>query len=772
MKLTPTTAYAPAPALKSTLALTPDRELVGHVYDPALPERSFVVELWLDGVPVQLARADLPDPDLAAQGIGDGRRRFVFALDAPTLESADVAEVRLANSSEIVGAPLTLAEAPPAAPVYANGDVRWAGGLRLTGWLPYDPRGPGRVRAFLDGEEVAATLALAFVHVGPATPGGVARGFDLTLPAAMADGRLRRVRVLDGEDREIPGSPCPALAFPQGLERFLEHRAELGSERLRAGLFDRLLPQAWAFSEFADWARRFPPAPADAAASPRIAVALIGESGVETSLATLALAPGAQGVIGVLRAGAGAPSLEPADRPAFLDGEAADAEVVVFAPTGARFDAQALPRLAEALARFPDADLAYGDLVLGDWPLAFGAFDYERQIEQGYAAFAFAARIAHVRAALEKGARDLFRLFNCAFDAPGPVGSRHAVHTPGFLVALDPPDPVKCAATLLAATRAHLEARAINFIVEPRSSDLLPAVRVRRIPPTARTTVLIPSRNCVQSLQRTLTKTAHEILVVDNDSADPETLDYLDEIAREGVKVAHAGGPFNFSRLVNAGAAVSSAEYVLLLNNDVEARKEGWLEEMLSRLAEPDVGAVGALLSFPSGGVQHGGVVLGPNLAAAHAFEERGAGDPGYGELLRVAHETSAVTAACLLTRRVLLRGLGGFDGTRYPVLFNDVDFCLRLRASGRRVVMTPHAHLTHHAGASRGRDKPFDGRHAHQRDLDHLRMAWGEALADDPFYSPLLALDPPYSGLAWPPRPVAPRLPRIAAAKVAPPGF
>ena len=782
MKVTPAPVAA-KPALKTSAALTRAHEIVGYVFNPAAPERCFVVELWLDGLAVRVERADLSDPDLAAQGLGDGRRRFVFALDPETFESARVAEVRLANTGESVGAPLTLAQSPLTAAPNAPGDARWAGGLRISGWLPYDLRGALSVRALVDGEEVARSRALGFVHVGAATPGGVARAFELMLPMRLADGRLRRVRVLDGEDREVPGSPCPVLAFPNGLERFLEARAELGSERLRAGLFDRLLPQSWPFGDFAAWAKTYPPEPPATLSSARIAVALIGDAGVETSLATLGQAPGAEGVIGVLTPGAGALSFAPADLKAFLDGDAADAEILVFAPSGARFHAQALPRLAEALERYPDADLAYGDLVVAregrEWPLAFGAFDYERMIEQGYAAFAFAARTRHVRAALERGAADLFRMFNSAFDTPGPIAIKAAVHTPGFLIALEPPDAAKATQALLGATRSHLEARAINFIVEGRSSDLLPAVRVRRIPPTARTTILIPSRNrvdllrpCVDSLRRTLSKVAHEILVVDNESADPATLDYLDEIAGAGVKVARASGPFNFARLVNAGAAVSSAEYVLLLNNDVEARREGWLEEMLSRIAEPDIGAVGALLSFPGGGVQHGGVVLGPNLAAAHAFDERPDGDPGYGELLRVAHETSAVTAACLLTRRVLLRGLGGFDGTRYPVLFNDVDYCLRLRASGRRVVFTPHAHLTHHAGASRGRDKPFDGRHRHQRDLDNLRMAWGEALAEDPFYSPLLALDSPYGGLAWPPRPSGPRLPRIAAAKLAPPGF
>ena len=446
--------------------------------------------------------------------------------------------------------------------------------------------------------------------------------------------------------------------------------------------------------------------------------------------------------------------------------------------------AYALERLAEALARFPDAALAYCDVVVADgqgreWPLAFPAFDYERQLEQGYAALLFAARATHVREALTRGAADLYRLFNAAFDKAGPSGVPAPVHAPGFLARLPAADRTRAAGTLARATREHLEARGLNFVVEPSATDLLPAVWLQRVPPAATVSVLIPTRNrvdllrrAVNSLKRTQGRVKCEILVIDNDSGDPETLDYLREIEAAGARVAKVGGPFNFPRLVNAGASVASGDYLLLLNNDVEATREGWLDDMVSRIVEPDVGAVGAKLTFPSGGVQHGGVVLGPNLAAAHAFDERQDTDPGYGELMRVAHETSAVTAACLLTPRRLFRAMGGFDALRYPVLFNDVDYCLRLRAAGKRIVMTPHARLIHRASASRGRDKPFDGRHRHQRDLDNLRMSWAEALADDPFYSPMLGLDAPYAGLAWPPRSQAPRTPQIHAPKAIPAGF
>jgi hypothetical protein len=142
--------------------------------------------------------------------------------------------------------------------------------------------------------------------------------------------------------------------------------------------------------------------------------------------------------------------------------------------------------------------------------------------------------------------------------------------------------------------------------------------------------------------------------------------------------------------------------------------------------------------------------VLGPNFAATHAFNDRTSNDPGYADLLRVAHECSAVTAACLLTRRTDYLGLGGMDEVRLTVSFNDVDYCLRLREAGKRIVFTPHAKLIHLESASRGQDRA--ARFA--RELQVLRSRWGQVLIDDPYYNPTLSLDAvPFSALAWPPR-------------------
>jgi GT2 family glycosyltransferase len=209
------------------------------------------------------------------------------------------------------------------------------------------------------------------------------------------------------------------------------------------------------------------------------------------------------------------------------------------------------------------------------------------------------------------------------------------------------------------------------------------------------------------------------------------------------------------------------------MNNDIKAIDNTWLAEMLSRMSEPTVGAVGALLLWPSGVIQHGGTILGPNFAAAHAFCERVKDDPGYAELLCAAHECSAVTAACLLTRRRDYLDVGGMDELHFPVNFNDVDYCLKLRARGQRIVITPHAKLYHFESASRGQDKLPDRAARFARELQNLRARWGEYLIADPYYNPILSLDAvPFSALAWPPRPREARTAALPRAIDIPPGF
>ena len=171
--------------------------------------------------------------------------------------------------------------------------------------------------------------------------------------------------------------------------------------------------------------------------------------------------------------------------------------------------------------------------------------------------------------------------------------------------------------------------------------------------------------------------------------------------------------------------------------------------------------------------MQHGGVVLGSSFMATHAFNDRIDSDVGYSDLLRVAHECSAVTAACMVTRRQDYLEVGGMDEVRFPVNFNDVDYCLKLRALGRRIVFTPHAKLVHLESASRGLDARADHKERFERELQNLRGKWGPVLAADPYYSPTLSLDPiPFSALAWPARAMEARINSPPIPTQIPPGF
>jgi GT2 family glycosyltransferase len=357
---------------------------------------------------------------------------------------------------------------------------------------------------------------------------------------------------------------------------------------------------------------------------------------------------------------------------------------------------------------------------------------------------------------------------------------RRILHLPGSLACLPKIDAKGASAQLESATLHHLHARNVEATVAAGRGEFFPAVTVVRATRRLKTTVVIPTRDrfsllraCIESIRPALERSNADILIVDNDSADQEALEYLGGLSRRGTRILRVEGPFNFAQLNNRAVAALDSDVICLLNNDVEARTDDWLEEMLTRLSESDVGAVGALLTYPGGVVQHGGVVLGANFGAAHAFTDRLLDNPGYLDLLRVAHECSAVTAACLLTRRTDYLEVGGMDETHFGVAFNDVDYCLKLREAGKRIVFTPHARLVHAESASRGTDAQPDKRDRFERELEMLRARWGKCLLEDPSYNPQLSRDGvPYRALAWPPGPLHPRSNSPPQARDLPPGL
>ncbi len=235
--------------------------------------------------------------------------------------------------------------------------------------------------------------------------------------------------------------------------------------------------------------------------------------------------------------------------------------------------------------------------------------------------------------------------------------------------------------------------------------------RVRRQTDRGATvSILIPFRDqpqllrtCVDSVTVTAGDADVELVLIDNGSSDPETMTLMERLAsRANVRVVRDGRPFNWAELNNAGAHEARGDVLVFLNNDIEAHRPGWLSALCAQALRPDVGAVGARLLYPDRHLQHCGLVVGLTGAAGHPLAGLPEDAAGYLNMATVTRECSAVTGACLATRREVFRHLDGFDET-LGVDLNDVDFCLRAGAEGLRTIYEPAAELIHHESPSRG---------------------------------------------------------------------
>jgi O-antigen biosynthesis protein len=313
--------------------------------------------------------------------------------------------------------------------------------------------------------------------------------------------------------------------------------------------------------------------------------------------------------------------------------------------------------------------------------------------------------------------------------------------------------------------------RAINEHLARRGLDakaeyLGHGYRVRYALPAALPLVslIIPTRNglkllrqCVESILAKTTYAWYEIIVMDNGSDDRATLRYLDELAlKPNMRVVRDARPFNYSALNNAAVKVARGSVVGLVNNDIEVISPDWLTEMVSHALRPEVGAVGARLWYSDDTLQHAGVVLGIHGVAGHVHRFLPRGNVGYCGRAALIQSFSAVTGACLVVRKALYEEVGGLNEVELQVACNDIDFCLRLREAGYRNIYTPYAELYHHESASRGFDDTPEKQARSAKEVAYMHQRWGDALRNDPAYSPNLTLDAEDFSLAWPPR-VAP---------------
>ena len=279
-----------------------------------------------------------------------------------------------------------------------------------------------------------------------------------------------------------------------------------------------------------------------------------------------------------------------------------------------------------------------------------------------------------------------------------------------------------------------------------------PAPRVSLIVPTRDKVALL--RTCIDGLLHQTRYPNLEVIIVDNDSCEPETLEYFESLRNDSrVRILHIGGAFNYAAFNNQAVASAGGDLIGFVNNDIEVIEPGWLEEMVSQATQPGVGAVGAKLYYRDDTIQHAGVVLGMRDVADHVHKHLPRSASGYFGRLQVVQNVSCVTAACMILPKRVFVEVGGFDEINLKVAYNDVDLCIRIREAGYSIIWTPYAELYHLESASRGYGCAPENFDRETREAFYMKRRWGTLLAADPFHSPNFTLKDPSLDLAFPPR-------------------
>lgn len=249
---------------------------------------------------------------------------------------------------------------------------------------------------------------------------------------------------------------------------------------------------------------------------------------------------------------------------------------------------------------------------------------------------------------------------------------------------------------------------------------------------------------CVESLEQESEYKNLEILIVENNSVSEEIVTYYDQVQRQydNVRVLRYEKEFNYADIQNYAAVRAKGDHLLLLNNDTWLERPESIREMLGYCMRDDVGIVGAKLLYPDDTIQHAGVIVGLGGVADHAFVGMDREDPGYCCRAICAQEYSAVTAACLMVKKTVFMEVGGMD-TELKIAFNDVDFCLRVKEAGYKIIYNPFSIWYHDESKTRGAEDTPEKIERFRGEIEYFQRRWANFLYwGDPAYNPNLALD------------------------------
>lgn len=751
--------------------------LQGWAMDTAEPEQRPVVEVFIDGASVALARADQYEPQAP---LGDQFHGFTVQLRQAWLADARVITARIANQPFTLGGQLVLPVAPSLEAAAIASQVWHTGGLRVAGWS-WDPQSPRRhVQVTVrEGARVISQVTCDTHHQALAYRATSDHGFNLDLPWELADGKLHELDVVNDMGQPLAGSPIRVCCWPEGVEGLLRQLDPAHDAATVALLTEVAKEQSLRLPKSAGWQHY-----------PQWFEAFQRLEGLEP--------PALTGKIGLLLISDGNTQLEQISLESLGDDRAAVHQEAIASPE------DLLPALKQLLAagcdrilpltagdRLAPLALPHLSAVIDDGS-AWGFADCDRDGPKGERSFPWLKPVWDI---------DLF--IGADIFTPGAIYSAGIIEKALELLnertELALVDIHYLATAVALATQylqvevAHLprvlyhrtrysfatpensepspeRLRAVGWLCQQLASgtkisqleDYPALIRAHWPLPSRmpRVSLIVPTRDqfkllhtCIEGLLNGTDYPNLEIIVIDNQSTDPDTLKYFDNIKKRGVIILPHPHPFNYSTINNRAASLATGEIIGLVNNDIEVIESEWLKEMVSQLLKPDVGIVGAKLLWPNHMVQHGGVVVGVNGLAAHTGNDLNNRDAGYLGLNQITRQQSAVTAACLLLRKEVYQSVDGLDEHAFPVAFNDVDLCLRVARKKLKVIITPFASLIHAESASRGKDLSPEKKMRAYREQEGFVKRWSH-LTNDPFYHPALSLDyltGPYGGLRVP---------------------
>ncbi|WP_286953245.1 MULTISPECIES: glycosyltransferase [unclassified Pseudomonas] len=759
--------------------------LHGWAVDTVQPALRPVVEVYIDGVSVTIVRADQFEP-LAP--IGDQFHGFTVQLRQSWLDEARVITAQIANQAFTLEGQILLPTPPTQSITSISSQVWHTGGLHVGGWC-WDPQTPHRhVQVSVrEGDKVIAQATCNIHHQALAYRTTSDHGFSLDLPWELADGKLHVLEIVNDLGQPLSGNPIRLCCWPQGVEGLLKRLdpthdpatlsllAEVAKEQTLR------LPKSAGWESYPQWFEAFQRL--EEIDTPKmqgkLGLLLISEGDHELEHVSLTS-------LGACQTGlyqmATAPSSDLSAAVYHLLEAGCDRILPMHA--GDRLAPLALPHLNALLD--DGSAWAYADCdrdgPLGERSLPWFKPVWDINLFIGADIFMSGAifgativkRALDLLASRINGAKVNWHDLTAGIALATQVADVSVAHLPRVLYHRAnhlPASPEQANPELL---RQHAIEWMCQYLAKGATVSSMgnyPALLRAHWPlpeHLPKISLIVPTRDqyellhaCVEGL---LNKTDYpnlEIIIVDNQSSDPDTLTYLIELKARGLTVLPHPYPFNYSAINNRAIEFATGELIGLINNDIQIIEPNWLKEMVSQLLRKNVGAVGAKLLWPNRMVQHGGVVIGINGLAAHAGNNLNEDDCGYLGTNQISRRQSAVTAACLIMRKNLYLALNGLDEIKFPVAFNDVDLCLRINQLNLDLIWTADAKLIHAESASRGKDISSEKKSRAEREQRLFFERWCTAYEGDECYHPALSQDylsGPYGGLAMPPLPAKAR--------------